>query len=79
MEFEPRKHPWNSDIYWMNTHLGGLDDRDIHHVGQCTTKGDGDLVVLRVGSDDDSKPHHTILLTPDQAQDLAGALRMAAR
>lgn len=78
LEYEPRKMPWDS-IDWSNTHLGGLDDRDEHHVGETRTKGDGDLVVLRVGSDDDTKPHITILLTPEQAQDLAGCLRMVAR
>ena len=79
----PRKMPWDTTelgaIDWMNTHLTGLDDRDVHHVGRKHTPGDGDLVVLRLGSDDDEKPHHTILLTTDQANDLAAALRMAAR
>lgn len=83
MMFEPRKLEWESTklggIDWMNTHLSGLDDRDIHHVGRTSNRTDGDLVVLRVGSDDDDQPHHTILLTADQANDLAAALRLAAR
>lgn len=75
---ESRKFAWDN-VDWQNTHLPGLDDRDIHHVGQTYTSGDGDLVVLRVGSDEDDEPHHTILLTPDQAYGLAESLRMAAR
>jgi hypothetical protein len=81
--FEPRKLKWDEKklggIDWMDTHLSGLDDRDIHHVGRTENNTDGTLVVLRLGSDDDDKPHHTILLTADQANDLAASLRMAAR
>lgn len=80
---EPRKLDWDTDklggIDWMNTHMSGLDDRDMHHVGRTFNSSDGDLVVLRLGSDDDALPHWTILLTPDQANDLAAMLRMAAK
>ena len=83
-DFVPRKLDWDTDklggIDWMNTHLQGFDEGvDLHHVGRTSNATDGDLVVLRLGSDDDAKPHHTILLTSDQANDLAAALRMAAR
>ena len=78
LEFEVRMLPWDK-VDWSNTHYVGLDDRDVHHIGKTSTPGDGDLVVLRLGSDADRKPHHTILLTPDQAHDLAAALRMAVR
>jgi hypothetical protein len=78
----PRKLAWDTQklggIDWMNTHLDGLDERDTHHVGRTSNATDGDLVVLRLGSDDDAEPHHTILLTSDQANDLAAMLRMAA-
>lgn len=67
------------DVYWTNTHLGGLDECDEHHVGELSGTEDGDLVVLRVGSDDDNRPHYTIRLTYDQAHDLAAMLRMSAR
>lgn len=73
-----RKLEWDH-VSWTNTHLGGLDDRDEHHVGSMSNATDGDLVVLRMGSDDDAEPHFTILLTSDQASDLAAMLRQAAR
>jgi hypothetical protein len=78
LDYEARKFVWDA-VDWQNTHLTGLDDRDMHHVGRTSAPRDGDLVVLRLGSDNDTKPHHTILLTPDQAHDLAAALRMVAR
>lgn len=77
-KFEARKAPWDS-IGWSNTHLDGIDDRDQHHVGSIFSEQYGDLVVLRLGSDDDDEPHTTVFLTTDQAHDLAAMLRMAAR
>lgn len=78
MELEPRRLPW-AKVTWENTHLEGMDERDLHHVGRDNKPSDGDVVILRLGSDDDEKPHFTIVLTQDQAQDLAAMLRMAAR
>ena len=78
IDYEPRKIAW-SKIDWMNTHFEGLDHRDVHHIGRTSSEVDGDLVVLRIGSDDDTKQSTTIMLSSDQAHDLAAALRMAAR
>jgi len=75
---EPRKLLWEK-VNWQNTHMEGLDGRDIYHVGSEFNASDGDLVILRLGSDADDEPHFTIILTADQAQDMATTLRLAAR
>ena len=75
---EPRKLPWEK-VAWDNTHLEGLDGRDVYHVGSEINATDGAIVILRLGSDDDEQPHFPIVLTSDQANDMAATLRLSAR
>lgn len=64
------------DVSWSNTHLDTEDDQ--FHVGTLWVDMQK-FVVVRLGSDQDDEPHYTILLDEEQAQDLAGSLRMEAR
>lgn len=65
------------DIYWENTHIE-FDAGGLAHLGICDLDGVRQ-VVLRVGPDDDDKPHQTLIMTPDEARNLIVGIEMSKR
>ncbi len=70
------------DVYWENTHIDGIasdfDDNQIH-IGTWEDQNRARYLVIRVGSDDDEKPHGTAIFDLDSSLRVILDLDMSRR
>lgn len=66
------------DVTWDNTHTTGENGVDAH-VGTLITPLGFRYLALRLGSDNDGKPHQTIALEYDDAERLVNDLKLTMR